>query len=375
MIKTEIIKAKIENRILVTDAPIFSGESVQIRLDFNCGEAEANKHKIVLFGSDKKALAEASFFANADGVWIANLNTATEQMAAYFKGVPVDATKSIGAMVVNRETADVITRGNVLVVCTPFPSELVPCPQTYAYVTTEELSSSMAEVESEISGKADASDFIQLSSTVADLSSAVANKADSSTVATLADDLGTAVADLSAALSGKADQNTVEGLAEIISELDSTKADSSTVADLAAEVEEKADASELESTEKKREVLEAETISEKINLTSSELAANWYLLTSDTPQDSCLMRIYSDDAETTSTVRQFYITFAHLPNRVEIQYTNSGPNGYYDNIFGLVSEYNTNFQPPSAEGWYSYRFSFCPAYDFYYAELLAYRPI
>ena len=185
MIKSETITAKIKNRILVTDVPIFSGEAVRFRLDFEIGEADASEHKIILFGDDKTALAEARFTAFG-GAWIAELNTATQEMAAYFEGVPVDATKSIGAMVVNTQTADVITRGNVLVVSTPFPDDLSPCPQTYSYLTTDEFSSSMATLESEIGGKASASDFIQLSSTVADLSSAVATKAESSAVADLA---------------------------------------------------------------------------------------------------------------------------------------------------------------------------------------------
>ena len=190
--KSEIINAKIEKRILVTDAPIFSGETVKIRLEIDAADAVASEHKIILFGDDKTALAEGTFSAS-ESAWIADLNTATREMAAYFEGVPVDATKSVGAMVVNTITADVITRGNVLVVSTPFPENLSPCPQTYAYLTVEEFSSSMAEVETEISGKADSSDFIQLSNTVADLSSAMASKADSSTVA----DLSSAVGDAS----------------------------------------------------------------------------------------------------------------------------------------------------------------------------------
>ena len=215
MIKSETITARIKNRILVTDAPIFSGEAVRIKLDFDCGEAVAANHKIVLFGVDKTALAEGIFTAS-ESAWIADLNTATREMAAYFADVPVDATKTIGAMVIDTIKSDVITRGNVLVVSTPFPDNLAPCPQTYAYLTVEEFSSSMAEVETEISGKADASDFVQLSNTVADLSSAMASKADSSTVADLAEDM--------------------RSLVQSISDLDINKADADIVDDLAAEV-------------------------------------------------------------------------------------------------------------------------------------------
>ena len=259
MIKSETITAKIKNRILVTDAPIFSGEAVRFRLDFEIGEADASEHKIILFGDDKTALAEARFTAFG-GAWFANLNTATNEMAAYFADVPIDATKSIGAMVVNTIKSDVITRGNVLVVSTPFPDDLAPCPQTYTYLTTEEFSSSMAEVESEISGKADESDFIQLSSTVADLESEV-------------DGLGAAVADMGEAVDGKADAAELAALANevaakvdyatfdalasnvanqggAISDLSQTcnalandKADSSTVADLSSTVASKAESS------------------------------------------------------------------------------------------------------------------------------------
>jgi hypothetical protein len=216
MIKSETITAKIKNRILVTDAPIFSGEAVKIKLDFDCGDAVASNHKIVLFGVDKTALAEGTFSAT-ESAWFADLDTATNEMAAYFADVPTDAAKTIGAMVVNTQTADVLTRGNVLVVSTPFPDDLAPCPQTYTYLTTEEFSSSMAAVETEIGGKANASDFIQLSSDVADLESAVATKAESSTVADLAEDM--------------------RSLVQSISDLDTNKADADIVADLAAEVD------------------------------------------------------------------------------------------------------------------------------------------
>jgi hypothetical protein len=91
----------------------------------------------------------------------------------------------------------------------------------------------MAEVESEISGKADASDFIQLSSTVADLSSAVANKADSSTVANLSSDVAAIVAE---AVTFDDLNNGLSGLyAEVSADL-ASKAESSTVAALASEV-------------------------------------------------------------------------------------------------------------------------------------------
>lgn len=181
MIKSEIITAKIKNRILVTDAPIFSGETVKIKLDFDCGDAVAANHKIVLFGVDKTALAEGTFTAT-ENAWSADLNTATNEMAAYFADVPIDATKSIGAMVVNTQTADVITRGNVLVVSTPFPSELTPAPTPFDFVSESELEevssslsaefeSGLSSLSSDVANKADASTVAELSSTVAALDS------------------------------------------------------------------------------------------------------------------------------------------------------------------------------------------------------------
>lgn len=328
----EILNLKICNRILEADGPIFSGESVNIRLAIDAGDSVAAKHKLVLFGFDKSALAESAAFSATEnqGVWESSINTATNEFAAYFRTVPANASKSVGCMVVNTETGDTITRGNIAVISTPFPSELTPVPKPFEFVSEAEMQAAISACESSLSAEFE-SGLSSLSSDVADLSDGM------------------------------------RSLAESLRDLDTLKADAETVENLA------------EASERKREVFEAETIAEKVNLASSDLASNWYYLTSDNRRDSCLMRIYFDDADietgTTSTIRQFFITFPHLPNREEIQYSNDGPNGYYENIFGLVSEYNTNFQPPSAEGWYSYRFSFCPAYDLYFAELLAYRPI
>lgn len=230
---SEIINAKIEKRILVTDAPIFSGETVKVRLAIDAADAVASNHKLVLFGDDKKALAEGTFTAT-ESAWIADLNTATNEMAAYFADVPVDATKSIGAMVVNTLQSDVITRGNVLVVSTPFPDDLSPCPQTYSYLTTEEFSSTVADLETEIGGKADESDFIQMSSDVADLTSevlgmsstvanlaaVVPNKAESSDVANLEQSVISIHEDLFALSSTVADKADVSALAEMSSSLE-----------------------------------------------------------------------------------------------------------------------------------------------------------
>ena len=405
MIKTEIINAKIKNRILEADAPIFSGETVTIKLDFDSGDADASKYKIVLFGDDKTALAEGAFTANAIGVWVATLNTATDKMAAYFADVPAEGTKSVGAMVIDAESADVISRGNILVVSTPFPNDLTPLPKVFDYVTDDELEAAIDDCESSLSSWF-MNDLEGLSSETTEALNNLAASFDTqlsgveSSVSDLRQDVGNWIADASSSLSAeisntatylqhefessldsKADASELEdlsstvadvddgmrSLAESLRDLDTAKADVETVENLA------------EASERKREVFEAETVAEKVNLTSSDLAENWYYLTSDTRRDSCLMRIYFDDSDiesgTTSTIRQFSITFPHLPNREEIQYSNDGPNGNYSSIFDLVAEFDRNFQPPSAEGWYTYRFNFCPWYDFYFAELLSYRPI
>ena len=239
MMKSEIIEAKIENRILRFKSPIFSGEAVVVKLVFDSGDAVASQHRIVLFGSDRKALAEGAFSEDGSGAWLATLNTATNEMAAYFSGVEVEGARSIGAMVVNANTADVITRGNVLVVCTPFPEDLKPCPQTYSYITEEELDAALEPIEGNISSlSSDVSGLSSMVSLKADISSlqqiavTLSGKADLSAVSTIANDM----ADLAADLADKADASDVTALSNAvegkISELSNTVAGKAETSDL-----------------------------------------------------------------------------------------------------------------------------------------------
>jgi hypothetical protein len=157
--KNEVLTIRIRNRILMPLSPIFSGETIGVKLAIDAADADASKHKLVLFADDKTALAESDLFtAEDEEVWAANLNTATNQMSAYFADIEPNASKQVGCMVVNVDTADIIARGNLLVISTPFPNELIPVPQTYHYATSnelEEVSSSLSAQIEEASSSLD----------------------------------------------------------------------------------------------------------------------------------------------------------------------------------------------------------------------------
>jgi hypothetical protein len=218
----EILNLKICNRILEADGPLFSGESVNIRLAIDAGEAVASKHKLVLFGFDKSALSESAAFSATENanVWESTINTATNEFATYFRNIPANASKSVGAMIVNTETGDTITRGNIAVISTPFPSELTPVPKPFEFVSEAEMQAAISACESSLSAEFE-SGLSSLSSDVADIEDGMRSLAESLR------DLDTL----------KADAETVDDLAAEVA----NKADSSTVAELSSEVLRKMD--------------------------------------------------------------------------------------------------------------------------------------
>ncbi len=262
--KTEILNLKIRNRILEADGPIFSGEQVSLRLAIDAGEEDASEHCLVLFGIDKSCLAQSAAFTEVDeGIWTASINTGTNEMAEYFSSVPPNASKQIGAMIVNTETGDVITRGDMLVISTPFPDDLIPAPQTYHYVISTEMTAAIeaasAALSTQIAGKADASAVTEVAAAVTALSTTVASKADSSTVSALADTVASkadssTVTTLSTTVAVKADASTVEALssdvaaivAEAVTFGDLNNGLSGLYAEVSADLASKADSSAVE---------------------------------------------------------------------------------------------------------------------------------
>ena len=120
------------NRVLTATENLYSGESILVELeDPGLAQLTASDFNLVLFGADKSILAASEPFTAADCKWTATLNTATAAFQSYYENVSANTAKTLGMMIVSRNSGDTVAAGTLSATSIPFPSQTSSIPDLY----------------------------------------------------------------------------------------------------------------------------------------------------------------------------------------------------------------------------------------------------